>query len=141
MMKAVAVAALMALLTAPAFASDRTTRTARGEYNTIDLRVDPDPPAARGRFTNGVEFKVRPGERTVSFTIQDDAGLPVRAVAAQDLDRDRRNDVEHEFCGAIKKPIRVDPRAPVVVWVQEGPCADGRGAVSTFGTVTATFRR
>jgi hypothetical protein len=98
-------------------------------------------PSLEGHYSNGVKFKVRPGERFVSVVLDDDAGMPVRATIGQDHDGDGVTEHEHEICGATTAPIKLTPGAPVIVWAQEGPCEDGTNAVATYGKVTATFTR
>ncbi len=136
--------ALLALVlcigAAPAVAGAKQNgRTVTGEYNTIKFYIRGDAP--RGRFTNGVVFKPRPGERFVSVSLQDDSGFTARAMVGQDLDGDRVEDVSQEVCGATDEPIRLRKDAVVMVWAQEGPCQNGTAAMATFGTVTATFTR
>ncbi|HET7483461.1 MAG TPA: hypothetical protein VFK89_11430, partial [Actinomycetota bacterium] len=96
---------------------------------------------AQGHVTNGVEFTVRKSERFVSVVIEDESGFPARAVVGQDFDGDGLEDTSTEICGATTAPVKVRPGYDVVVWTQDGPCADGSAAVSTLGTVTATFTR
>ena len=95
--------------------------------------------------SNGVHFKARAAERFVSVTIEDDSGLPIPARVAQDLDGDRRDDVNHEFCGSTAEPVAIEPGARVSVWMAHGSCNDVTDPSSlggwTTGTITATFSR
>ena len=126
----------------PAIGSENAERTVSGDYNTLAVNLsDEQPPAASGQISNGVQFKVRKGERTVSFVIEDKSGLPARALVGRDLDGNGIVDAEHEFCGETTEPIALESRDTLVVWVQEGPCEGGEPAIGTFGTITATFAR
>ncbi|HEY7876391.1 MAG TPA: hypothetical protein VIG64_14845, partial [Actinomycetota bacterium] len=126
----------------PALAGGAKSRTASGEYNTVTVSdADPSGPIVAGRIANGVTFETKPGERFVEVYIEDESGLPVRAVVGQDLDGDATEDVKEEICGATTAPIKLRKNAVVMVWTQEGACADGTNAVATFGTITATFTR
>lgn len=127
---------------APALAhshASHKTRTATGEYNTVTVDTDDPGAIAAGRFSNGVSFDVRKGEHFVSVSVADQSGMPTRAVVGQDLDGDGKEDVSQEICGASTSPIALKKGATVLVWVQEGPCEDDTNAVSTVGTITATF--
>ena len=139
--KTIALLAIGALVALPALAEAGKARTATGNYNTIMITPPDGSPSAEGHYSNGVRFKLRPGERFVSLSIQDEAGMPVRATVGQDYDGDGKTEAEHEFCGATTQPIKLKGAAPVIVWAQEGPCADGTNAMATFGEVTATFTR
>jgi hypothetical protein len=131
----------LCVIAAPALAGNAKSRTETGEYNTVTVDTDA-PPQASGRVTNGVTFETQPGERFVSVTIEDKSGLPARAVVGQDLDGDGLEDVSEEICGSTAAPIKLQKGVvAVMVWTQEGACADGTNAFATFGTVTATFTR
>jgi hypothetical protein len=126
----------------PALAGKAKERTVSGEYNTLVLEgPDEESAAVVGGFANGVAFKTKPGERFVSIVIEDEAGMPVRAIVGQDLDGDESADIEEEICSATTAPIKLRKGALVIVSTQEGACADGTNAAATFGTVTATFTR
>lgn len=115
-------------------------RTASGEYNTLVLSTEPAP-AAQGRFSNGVTFKVRPGERFVGLVIADQNADHVRGVVSQDLDGDGVDDTTIEICDATTTPIKINPAFDVKVWTQEGTCEDGTLSTPTVGKITATFTR
>ncbi|HWL66504.1 MAG TPA: hypothetical protein VNP73_11065 [Actinomycetota bacterium] len=129
------------LVALPALAEAGKARTATGNYNTIMITPEEGSPSAEGHYSNGVKFKLRPGERFVSLSIADEAGQTVRATVGQDYDNDGKTEHEHEFCGSTTEPIKLTPGAPVIVWAQEGQCADGTTSLATFGEVTATFTR
>ena len=125
----------------PAFAHSHShkSRTVTGEYNTVTVDTDDPGAIAAGRFSNGVVFTPRKGEHFVSVTVADHSEMPTRAIVGQDLDGDNVEDVSQEICGATTAPIALKKGATVMVWTQEGACEDGTNAMSTFGTVTATF--
>jgi hypothetical protein len=125
----------------PSVSQAKKARTETGEYNTIKADTDPSGPTAKGHLSNGVTFTPRKGERFVSVVLTDKSGLPTRAVIQQDFDGDGVSDVSTEMCGATDAPVAFRKGLDVVVLTQEGPCEDGTGATSTFGTVTATFTR
>jgi hypothetical protein len=142
MKKIIAIAmSLAALVTVAGGASAARARTDSGEYNTLVMSTDPAP-AAEGHFSNGVIFKVRPGERFVTIEILDDHAATVMAVVEQDFDGDGLADSSTEICNATAEPIRVKSGYDVGVYTQQGVCSQG-GEVSspTFGTITATFTR
>ena len=116
-------------------------RTATGEYNTFVIEPGEEGGVVAGQFSNGVAFKVRPGERFVTAVLTDESGLPARATVGMDHDGDGFAEDTTEFCGETDAPVRVHPGMKVVVAAQEGPCEDGTMAMSTFGTVTVTFTR
>ncbi|MEA2453090.1 MAG: hypothetical protein QOG04_1800 [Actinomycetota bacterium] len=128
------------LLAIPAVAGASRARSASGEYNTVTLNTD-ELPSAQGRFSNGVSFPLKPGERFVSVVVTDEHADKVLAVVGQDLDGDGVDDSEVEICGSSMSPIKVKPGFDVTVWVQEGTCEDGAPSTPTFGTVEATFTR
>ena len=123
----------------PALARSNKPRSVSAEYNTVTVDTDNPGPTAQGRLSNGVSFTPRKGEHFVSIQIADKADMPARAVVGQDLDGDGVEDVSQEICGATTAPIALKKGATVMVWTQEGACEDGTNAMSTFGTVTATF--
>lgn len=132
---------ILCLAAAPAIGSETSGRKVTGEYNTLILNVSEEPPGANGHLSNGVQFKARRGETAVSFSIEDRSGLPARALVGRDIDGNGVVDAEHEFCGETTEPIELAGRDTLVVWVQEGPCADDKPAASTLGTITAVFTR
>ncbi|HWL65571.1 MAG TPA: hypothetical protein VNP73_06310, partial [Actinomycetota bacterium] len=81
-----------------------------------------------------VRFKPRSGERFVSVEIEDGLGQPVYFWIGQ-----REEDLQ-EYCGTMDKPLRIQPRLEITVFLIEGTC---RGtytpSVVSRGTVTATF--
>jgi hypothetical protein len=77
----------------------------------------------------------------VSVTLEDKSGLPAMAVLQQDFDGDNQPDFSIEVCGATDQPVKFRAGVDVQVWAQEGPCEDGTNAMSTVGTVSATFTR
>lgn len=117
------------------------SRTASGEYNTFVIEPGEEGGVVAGQFSNGVAFKVRPGERFVTAVLTDESGLPARATVGMDHDGDGFAEDTTEFCGKTDAPVRVHPGMRVVVAAQEGPCEDGTMAMSTFGTVKVTFTR
>lgn len=126
----------------PALAGGAKSRTVSGEYNTVTVSdADPSGPIVAGRIANGVTFETKPGERYVEISIEDKSGLPARAIVGQDVDGDDTEDIKEEICGATTAPIKLRKNAVVMVWTQEGACADGTNAAATFGTITATFTR
>lgn len=129
--------AVFAGLSAGAAASN--ARSAQGEYNTI--RCCSAEQLARQRFSNGVDFRSRPGEGFVSLVIDDSRAEHVYAVVEQDLDGDGEGERIGEICDASTKPIAITPGYVVTVWVQQGTCGDGSLSTPTFGKVTARFTR
>ena len=122
-----------------ASADGQSARTVKGHYNTLYISPGSENNLS-GRFSNGVKFKPRAGERFVSVVVKDDSGFPVRAVVGQDLDGDNRDDIRTEICERTKEPVKLRKGANVIVWAQEGDC-NGQLGLATYGTVTATFTR
>ena len=116
-------------------------RTESGEYNTVVVEPQNGSPSAQGHITNGVTFTPRKGERFVSVVVEDQSGLPARAVIGQDLDGDGVTEWTDELCGATESPVRFRKGFDVIVAAQEGPCDDNTVAMATFGTITATFTK
>ena len=142
MTKKIGVLGLALVLALPvASSAAKGSRTATGEYNTIGIDTDDPPTSGEAQLTNGVVFKPRKGERFVSVTLEDQSGLPARAVVGQDLDGDGVRDSATEICGATTSPIKFRKGIDVMVVAQEGPCSDNTVAMATFGTVTATFTK
>lgn len=132
---------VLAIAVVPGLASaeGQSKRTVKGHYNTIHISPGSENNLS-GRFSNGVKFKPRAGERFVSIVVKDDSGFPVRAIVGQDLDGDDRDDVRTEICQRTKEPVKLRPGATVIVWAQVGDC-DGELGLATYGTVKATFIR
>lgn len=139
--KLIGLGVALLLVAVPTAANAAKSRTASGEYNTVVVNPDTNGPSASGHITNGVQFSPRKGERFVSIVIEDESGLPARAIVGQDFDGDGIADTSREICGATTAPLKFRPGYDLVVWAQDGPCEDGTGAVTTFGSVTATFTR
>ena len=94
-----------------------------------------------------VDFSPYRGERSVSFDIQDAAGLPVYAQVGQWVLAEPNNYIADKdmmsFCGKTTRPFRIDPKKGdlvVYIWGASGPVPDCPG-VATFGDVTATFTK
>jgi hypothetical protein len=81
------------------------------------------------------------GHSRVALSLEDATGLPVRAIVMQDRDYlgPEGSEVVGGVCGETKEPLEITPGAEILVYVIEGPCADGTPAAATTGTVTATF--
>jgi hypothetical protein len=141
MKKLIALALCLAVVAIPGVSNAGKSRTESGEYNTIVVNPDEESPSAEGSYSNGVTFTPRKGERLIEVVVEDELGLPTRALVGQDLDGDGVTDVAHEICGATEAPIKFRKMIDVTVSAQEGPCDDGTNAMATFGTVTATFTR
>ena len=116
-------------------------RTESGEYNTVVVEPQNGSPSAKGQITNGVTFSPRKGERHISVVVEDQSGLPARAVVGQDIDGDGVTEWIGELCGATESPIRFRKGYDVTVAAQEGPCANNTVGMATFGTITATFTK
>lgn len=131
------------LFALPGGAVASRARTATGEYNTIVIDTTDPGPSAQGHISNGVTFKVRPGEDFVTLSIVDKASPDVRAVVAQDIDGDGigLDDAITEICTRSTAPIKITPGYELTVWTQEGTCEDGEASTPTFGKITATFTR
>lgn len=82
---------------------------------------------------NWTTFKVRSGERKVSFSISDASGRPV--LGHVHVNREDKRD----FCGSTNKPIRVSPGDEIYVGAMLGVCGNGETSGATTGTITATF--
>lgn len=136
---AVMIAATVVAL--PAVSEAKKARTDTGEYNTVVADTDPSGPSSQGQFRNGVDFTPRPGERFIRIVLEDRSGQPARGTVGQDLDGDGVQDVTHDFCGQTTAPVRFRAGTDLTVLAQDGPCEDGTPAVTTFGTITATFTR
>ncbi len=92
-----------------------------------------------GQQIGGVVLQGRTGERFVAIKIADDLGQKVAGSISQDYDGDNFADRSVDFCGATKKPVRIEARYEVVVFISEGPCASGEMGVASRGKVIATF--
>ena len=141
MKKLLSLTLALAVVAVPGVSLAGKARTESGEYNTLVVEPDENKPSAEGQFANGVAFTPRKGERFIEVVIEDQLGMPTRAVVGQDLDGDGVDDVSQEVCGASEAPIKFRRGIDIHVSAQEGPCADGTTAVATFGTITATFTR
>jgi hypothetical protein len=114
------------------------SRTEVGNYHTLE--ITPSEHGVSGRFSNGVTFMPRPGERAVSIVLMDDYTASVSASVGQDLDGDGIDDHEIRICDRTTKPFKIDPTVEVTVAVQEGTC-NGQPSFATSGQVKATFTR
>ncbi|MFN2588416.1 MAG: hypothetical protein ABR613_09925, partial [Actinomycetota bacterium] len=94
-------------------------------------RIDPNDP---GVSLAEVAFHPRPGERTVSVSLDDEAGWPVRGSIEQE------GNYVGPFCGETEKPMPIEPGKDVWVVVYSGVC-DGSATVATSGTIEVTFFR
>ena len=138
-----ALAATMLLVLSGGAGASRA-RTVSGEYNTIVVDTTDPGPGVQGRLSNGVTFNVRSTENSVSLVIEDKVSADVRAIVGQDLDGDGVVTLDEsiaEICTRTPAPIKITPGYKVVVWTQEGTCADGTLSTPTFGKITATFTR
>ncbi|HYO61770.1 MAG TPA: hypothetical protein VEU29_07715, partial [Actinomycetota bacterium] len=81
------------------------------------------------------------GHSRVELMLEDATGLPVRAIVMQDRDYlgPEGPELVGQVCGATTNPLGFTPGSQILVYVLEGPCADGTPAAATTGTVTATF--
>lgn len=85
-----------------------------------------------------VRFEPRPGERFVHLEIVDESGNLVKGHVEQRFKGGDR--LLGHFCGATKRPLRIQPGGTVRVYPGSDPCGgDGLGA--TQGTVIATFTK
>lgn len=89
----------------------------------------------------GATLSTTCGHSHVALSLQDASGLPVRAMVMQDRDYmgPAGAEIVGGVCGETKEPLEFTPGAQILVYVLEGPCADGTPAAATTGTVTATF--
>jgi hypothetical protein len=143
---AVAAVALVLAAGAPAEARPRS-RTAREDYRDAAIGTPEvfgfcytvyrgDDPAENHGC---VRFQVGARERSVDLRVTDASGLPVAAMATQDLDRDGVYETDVRFCGGVEGAKVRD--GELIVWLPpvtaEGPVCLG---TATHGTVAATFR-
>jgi hypothetical protein len=141
MKKLISLSLAFGLVLVPGISQAKKSRTDTGEYNTIVISPEEDSPSVSGGYSNGVVFTPRKGERFVEIALEDQLGMPTRAIVMQDYDGDGQNEVAHEICGATERPIKFRMGVDITVSAQEGPCTNGTNAMATFGTVTATFSR
>jgi hypothetical protein len=83
-----------------------------------------------------VELAARPRERSVSVTLVDDSGFPVRGGIMQGVPGSTTRLAS--FCGETAAPVGIDPSMPVIIDVFSGHCS-GKVAAATEGTATVTF--
>jgi hypothetical protein len=92
--------------------------------------------------TNWTTFIPRPGERTVSLSIDDAAEGPVVGrVFFWNTQRQNWAARDAKFCSATGRPLRVRPHEHVYVGAYIGQCDSGEISVVTTGTITATFSK
>ncbi len=77
--------------------------------------------------------------RRVSVRVADDHAPAAAFVIGQDVDEDGLLDAHEAACAETEAPVEVTPGAPVGVFVQQGPCADGTAAFGTTGRISVTF--
>lgn len=127
-------------------ASERTARDDEAAYVwgggagagpvTLPPSVLFDSPT--GGTIGGAVFKTGTDDRFVSLKIADAAGLPVRAAIY--TGPHGRGQYVADVCGSTKDSIELPPDSQqLIVYVLQGPCADGTPAAVTQGTISATF--
>lgn len=80
-------------------------------------------------------FKVRPGEKRLSISIEDDSGLPS---AAQLYLPNQSSGMT--VCGQTSKPLRVRPGDEISVGPSSAIC-EGSPSAAVAGTITLTFSK
>ena len=131
------VALLAASAPAPAH-PPRPGRSARAQYNYTSGSAGPG--GSDGEIVLGkVGFRTRRSERQVRLLITDATGMPVRALMSQDFDGDGEADRSRGFCTTTKGFVPIRGGVDVEVFLLDGPCADGTGAIATSGWVEAGF--
>jgi len=131
---------LLLLLAPPGDAGGRklpkhtSSRYVSAGYNYVSGSSDGGP---EYNVASPMEFVVERNERWASITIDDRTGLPVAAVASQDVDGDGSPDKTWDVCGATVEPFEIAPGKPLVVAPAPVPCSGG--AASTTGAVFVEF--
>lgn len=83
--------------------------------------------------TQAESFRARPGEESLTITLTDDTGRPVRG-------RVQIGGEVFEFCAETSEPIAVTAGQKISVHAIFGQCDTGF-SIATEGTITATFSR
>lgn len=122
---------VVGLLAAPSFAGN-DGRTVTRDYTITRARIHvQDVRSWIG--TQREFFRALPGERWVSFSLEDNNGVPVRG-------RVEVGGVVVEFCSDTQKPIRVRAGQEIAASAIFGPCGSAFSLV-TEGAITATFSK
>lgn len=119
---------------------------ARTAGRTVEKQYEPVTvtggfPTGSIHSSNGVWFRARANESKVMVAIEDATGSTVPAKISYG---DPKDDKYHEFCGATKAPVSIEPGAPVAVWMSHGSCGGVPGGELggwTSGTITAIFSK
>ncbi len=117
-----------------------STRTSRRSYSMPQGTIISEGGA---QWDSGVEahrFKVRPGEKAVSLSVDDLGGQPVRVHVYLDANGDGQRETI-AFCSQTSEPLPVRFGRSFDVRVLAGVCQNGRPSLVTSGTITATFHR
>ena len=132
MNKLISLSLVLGLVLAPGISQAKKSRTDSGEYNTIIISPDEDSPNVSGEYSNGVVFTPRKGERFVEIVLEDQLGMPTRAIVTQDYDGDGQDEVAHEICGATERPIKFRKGVDITVLARsQGLATTGRNRKAT----------
>lgn len=140
MPKAFVIATALSLLMGTVSAASPSPRVVERPYSMSNGMVTGNSEAYWTVGTAFKAFKARRGERTVVFSITDEASPNVRGHIHTDVDGDGDVDHEADFCSE-SEPIAVRPGQRIEVAVLLGECPDGEASLVTEGTITATFSR
>lgn len=80
-----------------------------------------------------VSFRARSGERSITVTLKDDTGNPVRG-------RVEIGSSAVQFCSETAKPIKVTPGQKIKIHAVFGQCGNGV-SFATEGKIRVTFSR
>ena len=124
-------------LAAPVSAEDG--RTVTRDYSMAQGTITGNNSVSWRMGTETHVFKIRRGEKSVSFAITDATGQAAVGHVHLDADGDGDGEVEsYNFCSATDAPIELGAAKVIEVQVLMGTC-ENRPAVVTRGTITATF--
>lgn len=99
----------------------KVERVVEGSYDTPAIG-HPDVIVGCSGSTGCATIGVGPKERWVKLEIEDATGLPVYAVAGQDLDGDSFADTSISFCGSTgDEPVEIERGYPINIFISAGP--------------------
>ena len=118
------------------------TRVAEGTYDNPAVGV----PGVVGTSNAGgaFEFGTLSNERTISITIDDDAGGTPTFTMSQNSDpSDASYEIMGTWCGETPEPVAIEPGLPVRVSVYATPGPEQPTCISraSSGTIVATFAK
>lgn len=126
------VTAVLIASAAPSLA-DEQERTVTRPYTITRGHIQFSSHGVAWMGTQAEFFRARPGEQSVTISLTDNTGTPVRGRV--DLGAD-----VVEFCSETPEPIAVAPRQKFGVHAIFGLC-DAGVSIATEGTITVTFSR